>query len=321
MVAQIEDGGEDGLSTLLDKPALKAIKWVNDHREYFSLRHASSQEERIRLFKPLGELALAAWVARGVTIRTEGDWSKEILDLCWTEFNNGDDLFHLIVARPDLIVLSTIYATFRVSGYSNYRLDSYLRYLANTANSGAIEFPAWRRLDVAYGFASLGLAPFPEDASSRIWAAWSPEPWMITEDSAYALTHSVFYITDFGAKPLWLVDDVSAYIRAWLPSWMAIFNPSAHSDLFAELLMVAACIGVPSLRGCMELVRRQDALGNLPGPAGSAASFRVSSMAPERADFLKTYHTTLVFIMALAMHGALSRPSPACCAIGITDSA
>lgn len=283
------------------KSEAAAVNWLSVHREQFSLANARSDEQLLRLIKPIGELALAASILR--KRGRHSSWANQTLHYCWGELEQGNVLLRVLAARPDLVVASTLYACFYEVGLSNSRLDILLRHLEGCASCRSIEFPTWRRLDVAHGFAALGYRPFPSNPEVGTWLYGLPEPWMISEDIAYAVTHEIFYITDFGWQPERLTCQISDYVTAWLPAWSEIWARQNNWDLFAEFAMVAACLGKPSGAMLDRLATVQDSGGYFPGPGGSAASLIGSQTSAPRACFLANYHTTLVALMAFAMAG------------------
>lgn len=273
--------------------------WIDANLDQFRLRHARSADHRIFLVKPLGELVLAA--ALLAAAGRSRSWCGEKAAFVWEELEEGELLLRLLAARPDLIVISTLYANFRCFGHSNARLETLLEHLAATACCRGIEFPAWRRLDVAHGLEALGFAPFPRRPLAGTWLGAFPEPWLITDDLAYAATHEIFYITDFGARRARLDAAVRSYVATWLPAWLRIYAGRGNWDLFGEFVMVGACLG-RSPPGAVDLLAGQIGEdGLVPGPHGSAATLKSDSDSAERGAFLCNYHTTLVAMMALAL--------------------
>lgn len=274
------------------------VNWLIENRAQFHLAHARDHEEALQLIKPLGELALTASLFRRLDLHSL--WADETLAFCWNELDGGEVLLRVLAARPDLVVASTIYAGFAEAGLTNERLDILLRHLAESPSCSGIEFPAWRRLDVAHGFSALGYRAFPAKPEVGTWLERFPEPWMMSEDIAYAVTHEVFYITDFGWSRGRLADEIRAYLCTWLPAWSSIWARQEHWDLLAEFAMVAGCLGQPCDGVLDRLVVLQDERGFFPGPRGSASLLISRQTEAGRGTFLANYHTTLVTLMALA---------------------
>lgn len=277
----------------------RAAGWIDANIEQFRLCHAQSDDARVFLMKPLGELALTAAVLSRCAF--DSAWCGQKVKFAWDELGGGDALLHLLSARPDLIVASTLYACFRQFGHRNRRLDILIRHLAATAACRAIEFPRWRRLDVAHAFDALEIEPFPPDAHVGTWVVARPEPWMLTDDVAYAVTHEIFYITDFGRVPERLPASVRSYVTTWLPAWLKIYAAQSNWDLFAEFVMVGASLNLPQHAAVRLLMEQLTPDGHVPGPRDGAANLIRSNDTGARVRFLRNYHTTLVAMMAFAL--------------------
>jgi hypothetical protein len=279
----------------------RGFKWVRSNLLQFSLSNAKSEEEKLQLLKPLGELALAADLIEQLI---PGRFlTKEISEWCWNELEQGETLVGILSVRPDLIVIATLYANFKRAGLHNSRLDLLIAFLSKSPSVQNIELPTWRRLDVEHGLASLGLSLFPSDPEKGTWLSALPEPWTITDDIAYAMTHDVFYITDFGHEQDRLSADSKRYLRTWLPTWLTLYQKQMNWDLFAELLIVAACIdssliGMTAELGYLISVQHEN--GMVRGPPNSAKNLLSDTHTEHRTVFLKNYHTTLVSLIAFA---------------------
>ncbi|WTG93944.1 hypothetical protein OH807_36350 [Kitasatospora sp. NBC_01560] len=138
------------------------------------------------------------------------------------------------------------------------------------------------------------LVTLPAEAAGRAPAPGEPP---VTVPEAYAVTHSGFYLSDFGRTGAGLsadaLTDVAELIRRLLEHCVR----RDWWDLAAELLMTQACLGLEPLRtpwgraavGC--LARAQQSDGAIPG---RSAGTRVTPADGAGAFFAKAYHTTLV---------------------------
>jgi hypothetical protein len=63
--------------------------------------------------------------------------------------------------------------------------------------------------------------------------------------NGYQVTHTVFHLTDWGARPEDLPAPMRDYLRDWLPVWIDIWLEIGQWDLVGELLAVDSCIGEP----------------------------------------------------------------------------
>lgn len=130
----------------------------------------------------------------------------------------------------------------------------------------------------------------------------------MSDDVAYAVTHDVFYLTDFGQRTDGIGDEETGYLRRWLPVWVRLFSRAPNLDVVAEWLMVDACLaGPPRLDLFAELIAGQREDGLIPSPVGAGAALleHERTTGDARTEFLSNYHTCIVGLLAGAL--ALSR--------------
>ena len=282
---------------------VETVTWIKCNLEQFKLSDAASIEQRLGGLKPLGELVLTMDILRHRTEHRE--FCYESVAFAWEQVQQGDLLLETLTVRPDLIVLSALYSNFISFGHRNKKLTSLFALLASSPACRGLEFPNWRRLDVLRAFDSLALEKFPEEnVTENCWFNSMPEPWIMSDDIAYAVTHDIFYITDFGRLPHALPDHCKKYLEKWLPSWLEIFGLQPNWDITAELLMVAACIGMPDMGNSYERLANAIELdGLVPSPPGAGGQLISLEGASDyrRIRFLSNYHTCLVSCMAFAL--------------------
>ncbi|MCF3182347.1 hypothetical protein IPZ70_20700 [Streptomyces polychromogenes] len=133
----------------------------------------------------------------------------------------------------------------------------------------------------------------------------------LTEPQAYALTHTAFYLGDFGRTAPGLDQQALAHARDLADRMLRHCVAHERWDLAAELVLTQYVLGsepleTPSGAAAVEcLVRAQRPDGALPGRSAALAA-HPSATAGE--FFAKAYHTTLVTaLMALAV--SAPRPS------------
>lgn len=163
----------------------------------------------------------------------------------------------------------------------------------------------YRQLEIRY-FADMANAehsiePYRELAGKSLLARLPASP--VGPNEAYLLTHTVFYLSDFGCRDLDLPDDVRDRAERFTRSMLDSCVRQNLWDLTAELIVATAVLGggsagTPSgLAGIRCLAQAQ--LGNGAMPGASAAD-RARSSQGAAEFFGKAYHTTVVTaLMAL----------------------
>ncbi|KOG87546.1 hypothetical protein ADK38_24840, partial [Streptomyces varsoviensis] len=140
------------------------------------------------------------------------------------------------------------------------------------------------------------------------WLGAMPEPWHIDWLTGYAVTHTVFHLTDWGRLPGGLPADIAGYLRDWLPMWTDIWAETSQWDLMAELMIVGNCLPDPATEAedWQRLAELQHADGLVPRDDKP-----VDDDPAQR--FEDHQHTTIVAVVAgtIAVNRALNEPGRA----------
>jgi hypothetical protein len=281
-----------------------AVDWISANQHEFSLAGRTGGE-LLPLAKPVTELAIAGDViasAGGASadLRRRGE---EWVHHAWQELRNGDVLFGLVQNRPDLVGIASPYPIFRARGLVNRELEAELKWAASLKAVRALELPPWRKIEVGLALARVG-AVSPWDINEQYRATWlahAPEPWAVGDGLAYSVSHTVFYMTGFGAQPHAISKPHRRYIARWVPVWASYYYATGNYDICGEMLMTLRCVGHQVEEDWMlRLSRVQLEDGAIPGPSEVSRSIDAKATGP-RKSFLDNYHTTLVTLMACSM--------------------
>lgn len=284
----------------MDEALNKSIGWIEDNIFHFKLNDNRYTDDLQITLKPFGELVLTLTL-----LKKHGINDKRIDNLliwAWEELQNGKILMDLLIARNDLIVLTCIYVDFYHIGYKSEKLEFLIKYLSTINPTSHIENPYWRRLDIDYTLSKLGLKTFPKKPLKKSWLGKSLPPWMINNDLAYAITHEVFYVTDFGQLPNRIENEIRLYIEKWIFSWIEVFKLENNYDLVIEFAIVCICLNIElPVTLYDEVYHTQKNDGRFTGPKNAGANWLKPNDPKERIDFVSDYHTTLVGCIFLAM--------------------
>ena len=288
-----------------EKSSLDGIfNWIGENFHQFQLPNNSDIEVALGALKPLGELVLTMEIFHSRGYRKQD--CENYISHAWNAVSNGDALLNALAARPDLIVLSSLYSNFKKFRHSNIRLEKLLVHLLNTDACNSLEFPYWRKLDLLHAAEHLGINCMPDVADKDCWFFCSPEPWIMSNDIAYAVTHDVFYLSDFGrARTDRFSKNSLTYLKSWTHSWLRLFSDQKNWDIVSEFLMVSQCIneGKKAEQYYSFIIDAQESDGLVPSPIGAGKQLLDLEKNPDkrRQRFLSNYHTCLVAGMALAM--------------------
>jgi hypothetical protein len=286
----------------------RALTWLHTHRELGAFPADTTVDlvDPNSVYKPLGEAALAAALVlrEGVAAAAETRAARDVLDFSWQQMRQGDVLYERQLRHSLLTDPLEMYAHFARCQYRHAALDELIAH--NAAVRSMTEVLPNRRLAVANAHRIVGLE-VDEDWAGMIRATWlggTPQPWAIDWGTAYSMTHTVFHLTDWGARPAGLPADMAAYVGAWLPVWIDVWSEVEQWDLLGELLIVGLCLPDPRCDAAEweRLTRVQHADGMVPRDGQ-----RVDDDPIQR--FRDHQHTTVVATIAgtLAVSRLLSR--------------
>ncbi|MFJ8621614.1 DUF6895 family protein [Kitasatospora sp. NPDC093550] len=201
------------------------------------------------VYKPLCEVALASSLVLrdGVTGPHDAALARDLLDVAWAQLREGDLLYERQLRHVTVIDPLETYGHFARVGYRHGALEELLDSIGRLRAVHAVEIPANRKLALANARRIAGLEPPPDWAAlaGSTWLGALPEPWTIAWVIGYHVTHTVFHLTDWGARPECLPEPMRDYLRDWLPVWLDIWLEIEQWDLAGELLIVDSCIGEP----------------------------------------------------------------------------
>ncbi|MEV7599564.1 hypothetical protein AB0O91_19505 [Kitasatospora sp. NPDC089797] len=232
----------------------QALAWLHAaHRDGLGWLQDSSLidlKDADNAYKPLCELALAASLVLrdGVAGPAEARAARELLDEGWEQLHEGDLLYERQLRHFTMTDPLETYAHFARAGYRHPALEEMFDSLSRVRAVHAAEIRSNRRLGVANARRVVGLAHRPDWAAlaAGTWLGAGPEPWAIDWLTGYDVTHTVFHLTDWGARPEGLPGPMHDYVRDWLPVWLDVWLEVGQWDLAGELLAVDACLGEPA---------------------------------------------------------------------------
>jgi hypothetical protein len=281
----------------------RCLAWLRAHL-HRCVPVAGDRETDAPTHKRLGELAVLA----RIVLRTDTgheDTALLLLDHVWRQYRHGDALHERQLRHPTATDPLEVYAPLRATGRRHMPLERLLAHLHGRVAVRAVELVPNRRLSVLAAARATGL-PGTDDTLAVVNATWlgrRPEPWLLDWEHAYAMTHTVFHVTDWGSRPGALPGHLQDYLGLWLPVWHDVWQESGDWDLVGELLATDRCLSVPGLplEAWRRLASQQRPDGLVPRDTGGA---------PKDTDqFDRHFHSTAVAALAAAL--ALSRPRTA----------
>lgn len=231
--------------------AVKALRWLHAHRTLGTLPPDADADlgGPQTGYKAVSETALAGSLVLREAVAGPADLraAEELLEFAWRQLRCGDllldrQLRHTLVTDP-----LEVYAPFARAGLRHAGLDQLLAHQCRLRSLRAVEVVPHRRLAVANAARIVGLDLGYDWAAlaATTWLGGLPEPWAIDWGTAYAVTHTVFHLTDWGRLPAGLPRHCTDYLHTWLPVWIEVWGEVGQWDLVGELLIAGACLDEP----------------------------------------------------------------------------
>ncbi|MGP3970844.1 DUF6895 family protein [Streptomyces sp. 6N223] len=286
--------------------ATGALGWLHRNRGHGALPPGTTADlaDPDSVYKPLAESAMAASLVlrEGIASPADQHRAREVLDFSWEQLGASDLLYERQLRYPVMTDPLEVYTHFTRAGYRHERLDGLLAHLGGLASPRSSELMPNRRLAVANAARVAGLEREVDwrALTDATWLGQTPEPWAIDWLTAYCVTHTVFHVTDWGARPEGLPPRIQDYLTLWLPVWIDVWLEIQEWDLVGELLIVDACLTEPRCPpGAWEMfASAQHEDGLLPRDGRPVAE-------DPRQAFAEHHHPTVVATIAGTL--ALSR--------------
>lgn len=291
-----------------------AIEWLYAHRDGFRLEPDADPEVGfLDRFKPVGELGVICEVLfrEGVAGSRQAALARQLLDHTWQyTLDGGEMLARGQRIEPMSPIPFEVYLPFRGLGYCQPEIERAARLNTRLASWAALELHPVRRLGLSRCEGLFGVTPNPPvaEAAGRTWLARTPEPWTVEGHIGYDITHTVFHLTDWGARPGGLPRAIADYLALWLPVWLDDWRDLQRWDLLGELLTVDACLPEPTLDDAA-----WEAFAAAQQPDGAMPAIRTMPEGDPSDVFDIVYHSTLVaaFASVMATSRAMARLSGA----------
>lgn len=287
----------------------RALSWITERLHYFNPLGYTEILKLDLALKASAELALVCEC--GLSQHGEKSHKKyiDISSFIWCEVFCAPAVRDYLLSTELGLLTFGFYASLRRYGYQDVEFERRLHRLLREGYVSVAERIPTRDLDLLHSLTRLGL-PWKGEPLDRIYSrcllAGHPPIYPLTVDDVYAITHDIFFVTDFGRTPGCFSDSDLNYLADLLPKLLQFYLRKGNWDLVAELLICMTATDLDQLDvycdGWGLLLNSQQPDGSFPGPKGDQAgrlwgdSGR-SDTDPEWLRFHDNYHTTLVSIL------------------------
>ena len=298
-----------------DSLGLKAVQWVVANLESFDpIAHDGSV--KVDTVKPFAELAFLASIVE----QKRHSVYKEAFRAA-TEFvertAQRNQLRDRFLRQPSLFLLyGNIYTALERWSRQEHSWHLPIQRLIDSGYLTTMEMVPFRKIDLFNMLEATGYRhdlPSPQELYRNTLAFRMPSVLYLTNDDAYAITHTLFYLADFGSQDLRLfLGERYADTVMYVEMLLGMYLRKQNWDIAGELLICCDCLGSrpePFYRlGWEGIARAQLDSGEIIGPKFDRNSPKLAAAAEARKYcFDQNYHTTLVGIGAALCS---SRPEP-----------
>jgi uncharacterized protein DUF6895 len=299
----------DSLEAEVRALVLKALRWVDSRLDEFDPFKGGRTFE-MRHGQKLAELAMMLHGYAELTGDASGPEVRRIVDLLRSAQGNRQLCDRLLRAPAELILYGILYVVLRSRGLDEPALRELLQ---RTFDAGFLEHServVHRQMDVALHL-EWGKFEHPWPSLEELYASSvlgrPTSPLHLDENAIYALTHVLMFLYGFGLRAPAAPAAETEAVRRTLSLLLITACQEHHWDLLAELLLCWDCVGFEVTPICerswQALLAVQQEDGAVPGPESA-----LPDMHAGRIDYFSHhYHTTLVSILAGALHERRSR--------------
>ncbi|MER7462457.1 hypothetical protein [Streptomyces sp. NPDC097981] len=217
-----------------------------------------------------------------------------------------------LIARDEsaLLLYAGTYAALRLCGRDDPEFRRIIQQAAAGGYAAAFERVPYRQLDLLHTLHLCGIEhgmPAMDDVLPFTVLCSHPNVLKLPDRDIYAITHTVFYVTDFGQRdPVWPRGYDLGEAVELLEALLVLAEARANADLVGELLCCLLCLGITDSeaadQGWRFLESVQEDNGRVNGPDGVVHP-GLKSEDDEFRHWAEGYHTTIV----VALTGLLDR--------------
>jgi hypothetical protein len=286
-----------------------AVAWTARNLAYFD-PEGLSPSERTFARKSLAELALLlVYRVKLDPSPLEEDYSTILYHV---ERVFARRSYREAIARDhrSFLLYAFAYAALKLCGRSTAEYDRLVEQALDSRLPLIVERIPYRQLDLIHFLHLVGeerRAPSFADVFPRTLLAGRPNVVELKDDDVYAVTHALFYMTDFGLRRADWADSFDVSDAAGLVcTLMRRYHSLGNADLMAELIASSLCLGVSDSAETDEAWRflreAQQPDGRIAGPRGFVDEARAEELGgPAYRDWITSYHTTMVAALAALM--------------------
>ncbi|MGW2643018.1 DUF6895 family protein [Streptomyces sp. NPDC001348] len=297
----------------------RAVAWLAARRAMLVPRH-DRPDTVLFTRKALIETAfLVGLRARLDDAPLDGDYAALLRQVAHVA---GRPSYREMVARDEqaLLLYAGTYAALRLCGLDDPEFRRLIQQSVKGGYAAAFERIPYRQLDLLHTLFLCGIEhdlPAMDTVLPFTLLCQNPNVLKLADRDIYALTHTVFYATDFGRRePVWPRGRGTGTAVEILEALLVLAEARANADLVGELLCCLYCLGVDDSeaadRAWAFLESIQEDNGRVNGPDGVIHP-HMDKGDEDFRHWAEGYHTTVVAALAGLLRRSpvrITRPRP-----------
>ncbi len=295
-----EDHEIEAIAAMVDR----ALGWVVSQLDEFD-PFRDGRPFEIRHAQKLAELATMMHGYVGLTGDAGSPEMRRIFDLVRSTRQSRELCDRVLRAPGELVLYAILYVVLRARGEDDPAQREILQRAVDAGLLEQSERVVHRQMDVSLHLEWGAFRhdwPSLEELCAASILGKNPRPLFLDENAVYAITHVIMFLYGFGLRRTGAAASLETEeVRDMLSSLLVASCQERHWDLLAELLLCWDCIAFAPTpvyeRAWRALLGAQKADGAMPGPESALVEGQ-----PVNGYFAHHYHTTLVSILAGALH-------------------
>ncbi len=280
------------------------LSWINENLQNFNPVNADGTHNFLHS-KALTELSFACYCFKrkfGVNI---DEYSNRFVSFTYDVLQNPS--YREIPAKnPALLVLhATQYLALAEYGFEDNFLKEIIQRTISQGYLLSVERPPFRMMDLCYTFTKgdfMHDLPSLEDLYQRTILAKFPSVLFMNMPDAYSVTHTIFYLSDWGFGVPKVSEDHLVRMKWLVNRLLELYLRKQNWDLTLELLLCCKCLNsYPDAlfeAAWLQVFKAQQDDGSIPGPFHSECERPENATKKEGTEhFNENYHTTLIALL------------------------
>jgi hypothetical protein len=288
----------------LVKLRMGCLNWINNNLENFNPINADGTHNFLHS-KALTELSFACYCFKRKLGTNTDEYSNKFVSFTYEILQNP--IYREIPAKnPALLILhATQYLALVQFGFEDNYLKEIIQRTISQGYLSSVERPPFRIMDLCYTFTKAGFVhQFPplEELYKRTILAKSPSVLLMTMPDVYSVTHTIFYLSDWGFDSPKISKNQLSRIRWTVNQLLELYLLKQNWDLTLELLLCCKCLNsFPEIlyeSAWTQILKAQQKDGSIPGPFHSDHKCKKEKAKGKKTEpFNENYHTTLIGLL------------------------